>query len=99
MTKPRTVYVASALALGLAWIPALILTGFAYDQPSVSGRVAVARELMAWSLELFPVFWIVSLVFLVVEIRSRKSQIGMTIAVLACHLAAVAHLTAWIVVL
>lgn len=54
-------YIVSGIGLAAAWPFALMMSGFAHDQPQVSAAVGFARGAIVLTLFAVPLVWVISL--------------------------------------
>ena len=89
-------WIASGVALVLIWPFAALMTGFAYDAPTVPTYFEIIRLLLALTLLATPLVWVVALVLSIVEIRRSKRESLLMRYALAPYWAGGAHLIVWI---
>src|SRR3954465_5954953 len=92
----KSAWIVSGLGLVIVWPLAGMMTAFAYDAPTVPRYFAFVRVLLAVTLYIIPLIWILAFILSIVEARRKMRDVLLKRYAMAPYFAAGAHLLVWV---
>jgi hypothetical protein len=92
-------WILGGVAIFLILPVAGMMTGFAFDDPTVPTYFAIVRVLLAITLSAIPAVWLIALILSIVEAKNKKRENILKRYASAPNYAWGAHLLVWLLVI